>query len=104
MCGIFAAVLVFTYRFIRVVDASSAGELPRDAGISWRHKKGGVVGRGHPEWWSPAIWILMKRDSEDCEAKGRGLNTKRYQAQWNPEPPAAIKSMSCCTRNSTVFL
>jgi len=34
-----------------------------------------------PSGWSPAIWILMKRGSEDCEAKGRGLNTKRYQAQ-----------------------
>jgi len=37
---------------------------------------GGAVGRGHPEWWSPAIWILMKRGSEGCEAKGRGLNIK----------------------------
>jgi len=29
--------------------------------------------------WSPAIWISMKRDPEDCEAKGRGLG--KHQAQ-----------------------
>jgi hypothetical protein len=29
---------------------------------------------------SPAIWIPMKRDPEDCEAKGRGLEQK-YQAR-----------------------
>jgi len=31
--------------------------------------------------WSPVIWIPMKRDPEDDEAKGRGLNNKQYQAQ-----------------------
>jgi putative transposase len=31
--------------------------------------------------WSPVIWIPMKRDPEGSEAKGRGLNIKRYQAQ-----------------------
>jgi putative transposase len=34
-----------------------------------------------PSGWSPVIWIPMKRDPEDCEAKGRGLNIKQYQAQ-----------------------
>ena len=31
--------------------------------------------------WSPVIWIPVKRGPEDCEAKGRGLNIKQYQAQ-----------------------
>jgi len=30
---------------------------------------------------SPVARTPMKRGSEDCEAKGRGLNTKQYQAQ-----------------------
>jgi putative transposase len=34
-----------------------------------------------PSWWSPAIWIPMKRDPEGFEAKGRGLEIKQYQAQ-----------------------
>jgi putative transposase len=34
-----------------------------------------------PSGWSPVIWIPMKRGSEGCEAKGRGLNIKQYQAQ-----------------------
>jgi len=33
-----------------------------------------------PSGRSPVIWILMKRGSEGCEAKGRGLDTKQYQA------------------------
>jgi len=31
--------------------------------------------------WSPVIWIPVKRGPEGCEAKGRGLNNKQYQAQ-----------------------
>jgi putative transposase len=34
-----------------------------------------------PSGWSPVIWIPMKRGSEGCEAKGRGLDIKQYQAQ-----------------------
>ena len=34
-----------------------------------------------PSGWSPVIWIPMKRGSEGCEAKDRGLNIKQYQAQ-----------------------
>jgi hypothetical protein len=34
-----------------------------------------------PSGWSPAIWIPIKRDPEGCEAKGRGLNIKQYQAR-----------------------
>jgi len=34
-----------------------------------------------PSGRSPVTWIPMKRDPEGCEAKGRGLNIKRYQAQ-----------------------
>jgi len=33
-----------------------------------------------PSGWSPVIWIPMKRDPEGCEAKGRELNIKQYQA------------------------
>jgi len=31
--------------------------------------------------WSPVKRIPMKRDPEDDEAKGRGLDTKQYQVQ-----------------------
>ncbi len=31
--------------------------------------------------WSPVIWIPMKRDPEDGEAKGRGLYIKPHKAQ-----------------------
>jgi putative transposase len=34
-----------------------------------------------PSWWSPAIWIPMKKGPEGNEAKGRGLDIKLYQAQ-----------------------
>jgi putative transposase len=34
-----------------------------------------------PSGRSPVIWIPMKRGSEGCEAKGRGLDIKQYQAQ-----------------------
>jgi len=34
-----------------------------------------------PSGRSPVIWIPMKRDPEGCEAKGRGLDIKLYQAQ-----------------------
>jgi hypothetical protein len=34
-----------------------------------------------PSGRSSVIWIPMKRGPEGCEAKGRGLNTKQYQAQ-----------------------
>ena len=34
-----------------------------------------------PSGWSPVTWIPMKRDPEGCEAKGRGLDIKLYQAQ-----------------------
>jgi len=52
------------------------------------------VGWGHPEGWSPAIWIPMKRDPEGGEAKGRRLDQK-YQAQMKPElllntPPSPV--------------
>ena len=33
-----------------------------------------------PSGWSPVTWIPMKRDPEGGEAKGRGLNSKQYQA------------------------
>ncbi len=33
-----------------------------------------------PSGWSPVTWISMKRDPEGGEAKGRGLNSKQYQA------------------------
>ena len=32
-----------------------------------------------PSGWSPVIWIPMKRGSEGCEAKGRGLDIKQCQ-------------------------
>jgi len=34
-----------------------------------------------PSGWSPVIWIPMKGDPEGCEAKGRELEIKPYQAQ-----------------------
>ena len=34
-----------------------------------------------PSGRSPVIWILMKRDPEGSEAKGRGFDIKQYQAQ-----------------------
>jgi putative transposase len=33
-----------------------------------------------PSGWSPVTCIPMKRDPEGGEAKGRGLNSKQYQA------------------------
>ena len=72
---------------IMVVDISSAGEMPRDAGISRRPKRGGfeeepgcgfphssdpekmvkgAVGRGHPEWVEPC-------DMDPDEEGSRGL-------------------------------
>jgi hypothetical protein len=41
----------------------------------------GLWVRVAPSGRSPVTWILMKRGSEGCEAKGRGLDTKRYQAR-----------------------
>ena len=79
-------------------------ETPRDAGVSWRPKRGRVL-RGARMWgfphsddpeetmkgelWvgvtlsgrSPVTWIPMKRDPEGCEAKGRGLDIKQHQAR-----------------------
>jgi putative transposase len=39
-----------------------------------------------PSGWSPVIWIPMKRDPEGCEAKGRGLGIKQYQAYETQTP------------------
>jgi hypothetical protein len=88
---------LFSYRFISVVDASSIGKPPRDAGVSWRPKRGvfcernpGCGGFPHsndpeismmeelwagvtPSRWSPMTWIPMKRDPEGSEPKGGGL-------------------------------
>jgi len=36
-------------------------------------KKWGAVGRGRPEWWSPVIWILMKRVLRAVKPRGEGL-------------------------------
>ena len=76
--------------------------MPRDAGVSRRPKRGGfeeepgcggyptamtqrseggAVGRGHPERAEPCDMNPDERGSEGCEAKGRGLDTKLYQAQ-----------------------
>jgi hypothetical protein len=33
-----------------------------------------------PSGWSPVMWIPMKGGPEGCEAKGRGLGIKQYQA------------------------
>jgi hypothetical protein len=88
--------LCFSYRFIRVVDVFSIEVSPRDAGVSWRPKRGGFEEEpgcgGYPtamtrrkvkgELWagvtpsgrSPVTWIPMKRDPEGSEAKGRGLD------------------------------
>jgi len=35
---------------------------------------------------SPVTWIPVKRDPEGSEAKGRGLNTKQYQADETQTP------------------
>jgi putative transposase len=43
--------------------------------------EGGAVGWGHPERAEPRDMGSDERGSEGCEAKGRGLNIKRYQAQ-----------------------
>jgi hypothetical protein len=34
---------------------------------------GGAVGRGHPEWWSPVIWIPMKGVLRAVKPRGEGL-------------------------------
>jgi len=46
-----------------------------------QRSEGGAVGRGHPERAEPCDMNPDERGSEGCEAKGRGLDTKLYQAQ-----------------------
>ena len=63
----------------------------QDAGVTlqqWPREggEGGAVGWGRPEWVEPCDMDPGERDPEGCEAKGRGLDTKLYQAQWNPNP------------------
>jgi len=38
------------------------------------------MGWSHPEWVKPNDMSFDERSSEGCEAKGRGLDIKQYQA------------------------
>jgi len=56
----------------------------QDAGLPYssdpEKSGGGAVGRGHPKWVEPCDMDPDERGLEGCEAKGRGLDTKQYQA------------------------
>jgi hypothetical protein len=63
----------------------------------WR----GAVGKGYPERAGSCDMDPDEEGSEGCEAKGRELNTKRYQARGNPNPKPVLAFLTTSHLSST---